>query len=319
MNIAYSCNDAYISQTGISIISLLENNKNLDKIDIYIIAKDMSIISIDLLKEIVCGYRRRLIILPFDQVCSKLNIQKTGRHIETVYAKLFFGNIPEIDKIFYLDSDTIITGSLQSLWDISLEDHHFGCVKTITKDACRKLCLSEKQDFYNDGVAMVNVRALRRHKMEDKFLKFIASYDGNPPFLSEGVINVVCKGKIKALVPKYNFLSGFLMFSNKEIRRLARQPNNFYSDDELDEARKKPIVIHYLAGWFKRPWESGCTHPLKDYYYKYKQMSPWKEQPLIYKKQPFKIKILKIAFKSFPIDAILFLRKVLRYVQQLGA
>ena len=42
MNIAYSCNDYYVPQTGISMISLFENNKEVDDICVYLISKDIS-------------------------------------------------------------------------------------------------------------------------------------------------------------------------------------------------------------------------------------------------------------------------------------
>jgi len=310
MNIAYSCDERYIQHTGISMISLFENNKDAQEINIYFIAKNVSEKSINQLQNIVNDYNRKLIVIPFAKLCSKLNNVHIGRHIETIYAKVFFGNIQNVDKIFYLDSDTIICDSLLPLWEKNMDGFYFGCVKTITKDPCKALGISERDDFFNDGVALINTKALREGKMEDKFLRYIADYDGNPPFLSEGTINVVCKGKILPIEPKYNLLSGFLMFKNDDLRKVARQQSDFYSDKELNSAKNSPVVIHYLTGWYKRPWEEGCSHPLREYYHKYKAKSPWSEQPLIYRSIPFKIRLLKVVFNNLPIRFVLFIRRV---------
>jgi len=310
INVAYSCNEFYIQHTGISMISLLENNRNVIDLCIYFISLDVSDESISELRSIVERYdNARIVIIPFEQICSNLKISNVGRHIETIYAKLFFANIKEVDKIFYLDSDVIVNGSIKELWDLDLELYFFGCVKTITKDYCKALRLSESEDFFNDGVALVNTKALRNENMEEKFLKFISDYNGNPPVLSEGTINVVCKGRIKAIHPKYNLYSGFLMFTNSDLKRIAHQPVDFYSDVELNEARDSPIVIHYLTGWFKRPWETGCTHPLKHKYECYKLNSPWKNVPLQPKSLPFRLKVLKFIFRLFPVNLILLVRK----------
>ena len=103
MNIAYSCDEMYIPQTGISILSLLENNKEIDHINIYFIEKEVSNISINLLEELVKSYGRKLIVISFNELCIDLKINNLGRHIETVYAKLFFSSILEINKIIYID------------------------------------------------------------------------------------------------------------------------------------------------------------------------------------------------------------------------
>ena len=104
LNIAYSCNDAYVPHTGISIISLLENNKSFENINIYFIEKDVKQDSINLLESVVKCYNRNFIVVPFNEIASKLKVNTLGRHIETVYAKLFFVNLIGIDKILYLDS-----------------------------------------------------------------------------------------------------------------------------------------------------------------------------------------------------------------------
>lgn len=42
MNILYTCDDNYIWLMGISVISLLKNNRHIAKIDIYVLGEKIS-------------------------------------------------------------------------------------------------------------------------------------------------------------------------------------------------------------------------------------------------------------------------------------
>lgn len=303
MRVAYACDDNYIVHTGISLLSLLDHNKEVEDLKIYLISVNISKENINKIQTIVDEFVRELIVIPFKELSPNLKLSNLGRHIETVYAKLFFGNIIGEDKIIYLDSDIIINDSLQEMWSLDLGNNYFGLVKTITKDYCVALGLSREQPFYNDGVAIVNAKLLREDNMANVFIDFINSYNGNPPVLSEGTINVVCKERIETIHPKFNFGSAFLMFNNKELSLFADE-NEYYPANIINEARENPVVIHYLSGWFKRPWENGCSHPLRDKYNYYKGRSIWKDYPLTNKELPRNVKLLKTLMKIFPANFV---------------
>jgi lipopolysaccharide biosynthesis glycosyltransferase len=309
LNIAYSCNEAYIAHTGISILSLLQNNTHFEEINIYFIHIDVAQSSLEKLQKLVSSDNRILHLIPFDKICGNLNISEIGRHTETVYAKLFFGNIKGVDRIFYIDSDTVIQGPLDDAWDMDLKNCYFGLVKTMTRDSNELLGLSKEATVYNDGVAMVNAKLLREDAMEEKFLAFIDRFNGKPPVLSEGTINVVCNGKIATMHPKFNFSPIFYMGSNKKLFKILKS-KTYFTNKELSEARENPIIIHYLSGWFLRPWEKNCTHPLKDRYLYYKSASPWAHVPLQDKKLTKSAKRMKLGFKYIPVWLFHLLRDI---------
>lgn len=296
MNIAYSCDEMYIPQTGISILSLLENNKEIDHINIYFIEKEVSNISINLLEELVKSYGRKLIVISFNELCIDLKINNLGRHIETVYAKLFFSSILEINKIIYIDSDTIINESLIDFWNTDLSDFLLGGVSTFTIEAKKQLNLNKSDCFINDGVVILNIEEFRKQNIQQKFIDCIADFNGNPPVLSEGVINKVCKGKIKILHPKYNLMSGLISFKPNYFLELE----NFYSLQDIQDAVKSPVIIHYLSAFYNRPWDINCTHPFKERYIYYKSISFWKDLPFQNKKLSIRLRVIKFLYNNFP-------------------
>ena len=297
MNIAYSCNDYYIPQTGISIISLCENNKDIDEIIIYFIGKDVSKENVDILRNLTERYNRKFEYIDFDSIAYDLNISAIGRHIETIYAKVFFTRIEGVDKIIYLDSDTVVTGSLAALWDEDLSDSYMGAVQTFSKNKAQ-LGILESEPFFNDGVAIVNVDYCIKNHLTEKVLKVIDEYNGNPPTLSEGALNKVCQGHIKYISLRWNCMAGILYFARLNVKELAKELDQ-YSLYDIKNSCENPVVIHYLTAFYNRPWFTPCTHPYKEVYFRYKRISPWKEVEFTYKPLPLRIKCIDFCYRLF--------------------
>ncbi len=296
MKVAYSCNDYYIPQTGISMISLFENNKDVDDICVYLISKDVSEINSRILKEIAESYNRRFVEVRFDDIAGDLNLSSTGRHIATVYTKVFFPRIEGIDKMIYLDSDTVVVGSLKELWEDDLDGYYMGVVETHPTRFYKELGLPQGERFFNDGMAIVNVDYCRRNDLIGQVLKVVDSFKGNPPTLSEGALNKVCYGKVKYISPRYNLMAGILFLTRLDAAYLAQSLH--YSKEELIDSCNNPVVIHYLSAFYNRPWFKNCTHPYKEEYYKYKSLSPWRDAPLKEGKIPLRLRLIASLYKT---------------------
>lgn len=308
MKIAYSCNDCYIPQTGISMISVCENHKKVINLEFYFISKDVSDENVNLLKSICDKYDRKIIVIPFEQIAYDLDISAIGRHIETIYSKVFFSRIEGVDKMIYLDSDTVVDGSLNELWADSLEGYYMGVVETNPTIYYKELGLKKGDRFFNDGMAIVNVKYCREQNLIEKVLVVVKEFDGNPPTLSEGVLNKVCYGKVKYISLRYNLMAGILFYVKLDPDHTAKRLH--YSKEELINSCNNPVVIHYLTAFYNRPWLSSCTHPYKDRYYYYQSMSPWKDEVPIYHPLPRKIKLIKLCYELLGCKIVDAIRKV---------
>lgn len=309
MNVAYSCNDYYIPQTGISMISLFENNKDIDEICVYLISKDVSEENIGILKSIAESYRRNFKEVRFEDIAYDLKLSNTGRHIETVYSKVFFSRIKGLEKIIYLDSDTVVVGSLKELWNDDLAGYYMGVVETHPTRFYQELQLPKGGLFFNDGMAICNVSYCRDNNLIEKVLKLVDKYNGNPPTLSEGALNKVCYGKVKFISLRYNLMAGLLYMYRLDSKYMLEVLH--FSADDLKESCEHPVVIHYLTAFYNRPWFKDCTHPLKNEYFKYKALSPWKDEPLIDKPLPKKLKIIDRCYHLFGPRMIEIIRIIL--------
>lgn len=312
MNVAYSCNDYYIPQTGISIISLFENNRDVDSIVIYLISKGVNESNKAILYNICSKYGRELKVIEFDDIAYDLKLSATGRHIATVYTKVFFPRIEGIDKMIYFDSDTVVVGHLKELWDMSLDDVYMGVVETLPTKFYKELGLPKGAPFFNDGMAICNVDYCRKHDLIGQVNKVVEEYGGNPPTLSEGALNKICYGRVKFISLKYNLMAGLLYMCNIDATYMSHLLH--YKEEELRESCEHPVVIHYLTAFYNRPWFKNCSHPYKDEYYKYKALSPWKDEPLKENKLPLKIRLIDFCFRTFGMQNTERIRNILGLV-----
>ena len=76
MDILYSSSDSYAFLTGISMLSLLENNKKCQEIHIYIMDNAISKDNKEKLKQIAADYSRDLLFIPMPDM---KNLTEIGR------------------------------------------------------------------------------------------------------------------------------------------------------------------------------------------------------------------------------------------------
>ena len=310
MNIAYSCNDYYIPQTGISMISLFENNRDEKEINVYFISKEVSAENIELLRSIADKYERKLIVVSFESIAYDLKLSAIGRHIETIYSKVFFSRIKDINKIIYFDSDTIICDKLNDMWETDLTNCYMGVVETFPTKYYKELNLPKGEKFFNDGMAIVNVSYCRENHLIERVLEVVSEFEGAPPTLSEGALNKVCYGHVKYVSPKYNLLAGILY--NYKLDPSFISDILHYSKDEIQDSCENPVVIHFLTDFYNRPWNIGCKHPYKELFYKYKKISPWSDAPLINNPLPWRLRIIDMGNRIVGPKKMYAIRKVFR-------
>ena len=309
MNIAYSCDNAYIEQTGISLISVFENNKDEKEIVVYLISKGITKENIEILESICKSYNRSLIVVKFEDICFDLPPCSVGRHLETIYAKVFFSRIAGLKKVLYLDSDVVVVGKLKPLWENDLSEKYMGVVETTYTKGKKALGIPRSTPFFNDGVVLVNVDYCRENNLISKVIEQVNAFGGNPPVLSEGVLNKICGQNVKYLSLRYNLISGNLYFGLYDYDYLFEQLH--YEKEDLIDSCENPVIVHYIAGFYNRPWCKKCTHPFKEFYLYYKSISPWKDSPLQDKDLSFKIKVAGLAYKVFGCRFIDKIRDIL--------
>lgn len=310
INVVYSSDDNYAKFAGISMISLFENNKEVEQINIYFIENMITKTNRLKLESIVKKYNRNIYFISHSELCAGLYTD--DKFSISAFSRLFLSKIDDIDKVLYLDCDTIINSSIKDLFEIDINDVYVCGVQDNAGIMYRKLIdFNENDRYINSGVLLINLKKWREENLEEKFIKFINKYNGSVPHHDQGVINGVCKGKIKILKPEYNLMPPMILQNAEQIKGY-HEIKNYYKQSELNFAKQNPIIIHYTECFYNRPWRKKCTHPYKHIFANYKSISPWNDDPLEDKNISNLDKVKVLLFKYLPLNLIIKIRQIKR-------
>lgn len=312
LNIVYSTDDNYAQHTGVSIISLLDNNRHFLNIEIYIIDNNISAENRDKLVSIVDKYNRKLIFIDFSEYKNKLKLNMEWSISISSYARLFLSDMlpSHIDKVLYYDCDTIIVDKLDEIWDEDISNYFLAGVKdTVNSNIKIAVGMNKNDDYINAGMLLINLKKWRQDNITDKFLGFIEQYNGKVIHHDQGVINGMLNGLIKILPLKFNVMTVFYTMKREEIIKYYNIDGDFYSEYEINEATHSPVYIHFTPGFVSRPWVKGCKHPQKKLYWKYLNISPWKDFKPIKDDSPIQVKIVNLIYRNLPFNISKFIVK----------
>ena len=311
VDILYSSSDSYAFLTGISILSLLENNKASDSIHIYIMDNHISEENKAKLTEVVNHYGRQLSFVAMPNMK-----ELTGQEIDTrrwnisTFGRLYMaGVLPHtVHKVLNIDCDTIIVDSIEPLWNMDMTGKVFGGMLECINDRYRRNVGINNGDYYmNGGIVFLNLNEVRAGDYERKFTDYITKYGSSLAYLDQDVLNGVVEQDKKLVLPmRYNVLSIYYYATYEQVQRIRRSKNAFYSKDEYDQAVKNPGLVHFTTCFLDglRPWIKGNQHPYLNQFLIYKKMSPWKDMPLLEDQRSSLVKLRTNLIKKAPRTAL---------------
>ena len=255
LNIAYAPDDKYINQTIVSMVSAIENNKE-HEIEFIIIYSKLSEKNINKLNSIN-GCKLRLL-----QVDETIFTSLPLSHWVTVQA-WFRIKLPDmcqdLDKILYLDCDTLILGNLEELFNTNLEGKYFAGVKDVwgVEKYCKRLNMHSGV-YVNSGMLLFNAKYCREENFFNQIVEFASNNAKIIEFCDQDSINKIGDEKKVVLNPKSNFMDtwwrgGYYEFEGQE-------------EQEYLEAKENPVIAH-LTGL--KPAFKGCGNKFKDRWWEY--------------------------------------------------
>lgn len=318
MNVVYSTSDKYSEIAATSIVSMLENCKDIDEINIYVIDMGVSSDHKAGMTDMVKSYSRNLYWL------EQLDIEKlsgtqidVGRwHIST-FSRLFLLHVlPEnMDRVIYIDCDMIIRHSLKDLWEMDMEDKW-----VMSADDCRgekyrdDIGIPRNSIYTNNGLMVIDLEAWRRNNVEPLFVEFIKKYNGDITYMDQGVLNGVFQplNKVKLLPIAYNAQTACYDLGYDGLEA-CRNPVWAYSREEFDKDIQDPTIVHFTSCFVSRtrPWFKNDKHKYREEFLKYRALTMWKAEPLWEENTKFSYKALSILSNLLPKKVEFFFIRVL--------
>lgn len=302
--VAYAADDNYTKYLGISMLSLFQSNKDFGEIVVFVLDCGIQNPNKEKLKFIAEKFHRELNFMSMEAAISGLALNMGARKISIAsYARLFISSIipKSYGRVLYLDCDTIVRDCLADIWNVDLEGCMVAGVRdTVDRFFLKKIGLEPDEYYVNAGVLLINLAAWRENDVECQFMDFIRKFEGNVPHHDQGTINGVCVKKKRIVEPRYNAISNIYSFSAKTIKSIYFM-DSYYSEQELEEAKKEPAILHFTTGLVGRPWEKNCTHPMKEEYLKVANISPWKNDSLLSDGRKLSVKFFSCLYNHMPL------------------
>lgn len=319
--LAYFISDSFAEPCGVSLCSLFENNKDFRELVVYIIEDNISPANKGRLDELGKVYGRNIeyIPLPNPQIYFK-DERFTIKSLGHTFAHMIVGEIlpKNVNRVLCIDSDMLVLDSLQEMWNTNLDDYYIaGCEGAPGSVALEKeMGIDPSRVHCNGGLMLINLETVRRDKIEKKYKEYIQSVFDHGKSLAayeEEVMNKCCYPKVYILPARYNVMTISLVMGYKEFVKF-RGATNFYSEKEFNEAVMNPAIIHALNNFYvrKRYWEKDSDSPYADTYLKYRNLTPWKDLPLIESKRSSKQRFIKSFWHWLPRSVAFWLAAFVR-------
>lgn len=241
IHIALSLNDNYTYPIMVSITSILLNSNKSTFIQFHILigndVKNKNKKKIFSLKRLNKNSN-----FLFHHVGNNFNGWIHGKKKLTVasfYRSIAAELIKNVDKIIYLDGDTLTFGDLSEMFKLNMDNFYFRGIREILPKGIEKEI--DQSRFICAGVMLMNLKLIRENHIFDKFKQYYLEYFNKKKYYGDQhIINALFRDKINFLPPKF----GTWFMTGKYIKNYESLKPIIYTKNELIEANNKPIIRH---------------------------------------------------------------------------
>lgn len=282
LDILYQSDDTYAPYCGVSLESLLENNKDMN-LYVHIMSDNISQINKGRLQKIVKNHGQNMRFIDGGDMVNKLTSLSVAPYRGESYAaffKIFAYNDLKLktDRLLYIDCDILVLKSIKDLCDANLGAHTLGMVEDFIGTWYKKVIkIPEEDTYYNTGIMLVDQKNWQKNKLTNKILNEYETTSKNYWLADQDVINICCRKDTKTLDMKYNIFSQFYD-GVKFTKFIYGTRKGYYNNSYIESILASPTMVHCMSGWYGRPWMSKTSHPMKYKWNKYLSNTPFKEE-----------------------------------------
>lgn len=263
LNFAFCVNDGYIHYICVTIKSIIENHRGIQK-NIYVLSDEVSERSRRLLAETVAddSFTHFEVIIVDD---TPLRGLKDTWSIYTWYRVLLPKYLPDdVHMVLYLDADVVVAGDLQELFAIEMHGLAVaGCIdpESFNQETLERCELSMAQKYICAGVLLMNLDYWRENDLAKKVIQFGRDNNDRIKFPDQDTINILCQDSKIVLPLRYGIMDYFF-----ENDRFYQEPYK----QQLIDCINRPAIVHYAG---RNPWKRElATTVMQDVWEKYNRM-----------------------------------------------
>ncbi|HEY9632337.1 MAG TPA: glycosyltransferase family 8 protein [Coleofasciculaceae cyanobacterium] len=273
--IVCAADDNYAMPLAVTLHSALANLKNKPKIFLVIIDGGISPRSKRRILQSLDPEQVEIHWMPPDERLIK-NL-KVERHltIVTYYRLLIPQLLPQhFNKVIYLDSDMVIKGDLEQLWNIDIGDNYVLAVQDDNQRYIhmsgglrnyQELGINPDLKYFNAGMLVINLEKWRNDNIPLKVVEYLERNKEYVRDHDQDGLNGVLAGKWGELNPRWNQMPRIYTYSSWQ--------DSSYDEQLYRELLEHPYIIHYTTP--PKPWHQGCEHPNTALFFHYLDQTAW--------------------------------------------
>ena len=210
---------------------------------------------------------------------GKISDLKVSGHISraTYYRLLLEDSFPSINRLIYLDADTIVNADIAALWDIEIGDALLLAAPQISLYSgtvsgprgvpdYKLLGLDPKTKCFNAGVLCINLSGWRKHEVSSQVIEYLRTMSDGVLWWDQDGLNAVLHARWRALDYRWNLQTS--LFDSYDTWRESPLPRLDYY-----RALTEPYIIHFSAA--PKPWSANYPFLYQDLFFRYLDETKW--------------------------------------------
>ncbi|AOO73098.1 glycosyltransferase [Ligilactobacillus salivarius] len=264
VSITLCIDENLVEHVGVLLYSISVNTSSF--VDVYIIHDNLSYSSLEKLTELDKSFptiKINIIKIPdnIQNQLNKISLEGNKLPVTSCYRFILADLLPSLDRIIYLDVDTLVLRDLTELWRTDLEGKFIGVVKDalINLNVAQKI-VSERKSYFNSGMLLMDLNLFRKYDICNDLVDFAIDVAEYCEYGDQDILN-------------YYFIDGYKLLDIK-----------WNCGRELLEDREKEVGIVHFYG-LEKPWNNmvytfyvreniiNMEHIYKLYQYRFLQKS----------------------------------------------
>jgi lipopolysaccharide biosynthesis glycosyltransferase len=264
LHVACAADDAYAPHVAATIHSVCAHSGGLDVHVQFLADERLGAEARRSLSEMAGRLGARLDFLEAPPEIASLPSDE--RFTSAIWHRIFLPDlVPQVDRVLYLDADVIACRDLAPLWNMDLGDNWLGAVTNVFQPnhraRPRELGLAGTEAYFNSGVLLMNLEAMRRDGKTQELLDLVAARGGEFEWPDQDALNIALGSRRVRLDPRWNATNALW----KDWAKQQVGPRRRWL------AKLRPALRHFEGPGANKPWHPDCAEPHRELYWKHRR------------------------------------------------
>jgi lipopolysaccharide biosynthesis glycosyltransferase len=176
--------------------------------------------------------------------------------------------LPEVDRVLYLDSDTIAVDSLEPLLQVPLSGSWVAAVTNVFQEnhvwRPFELGMDDPTVYFNSGVLLMNLEQMRVDNRTAALAACAREWGPRLEWPDQDALNLTLGHRRVALHPRWNCMNSVLTL------KAARTAHGRW---RVWQARRRPAIRHFEGP--HKPWHDDADPADRELYARHRSQTPW--------------------------------------------